>query len=74
LGLKAYTAIIESVAWPTLFVELDVDPVIITASAGGGLFIYFGAIGTGTLDTNMFIPDLPPTLSSAAWPGSASAP
>ncbi len=58
LGLKAYTLIIESLAWPTLFVELDADPVIITASAGGGLFIFFGAIGSGTLDTHMFIPDL----------------
>ncbi|HAE21156.1 MAG TPA: hypothetical protein DCG47_02375 [Spirochaetaceae bacterium] len=58
IGLKAYTLIIESLAWPTLFVELDVDPVIITASVGGGLFIYFGAIGNGTLDTHMFIPDL----------------
>jgi hypothetical protein len=57
-GLKAYTLIIESLAWPILYAELDVDPVIITASVGGGLFIYFGAIGNGTLDTHMFIPDV----------------
>jgi hypothetical protein len=58
VGLKAYTLIIMSMAWPNLFVELDVDPIVITASAGGGLFIYFGALGSGTLDTHMFIPDL----------------
>lgn len=58
LGLKAYTAIVLSVAWPTLFVELDLDPIVLTASAGGGLFMFFGVIGAGTLDTNMFIPEL----------------
>ncbi|TFG85193.1 MAG: hypothetical protein E4H20_00965 [Spirochaetales bacterium] len=57
-GLRAYTLIIESLAWPCAYVEFDVDPVVITLSGGGGFFLYFGVLGNGTLDMHMFIPEL----------------
>ena len=58
LGLKAYTLIIESIAWPTAYVELAFDPFLVSLSGGGGYLFYFGVLGNGSLDTHVFMPDL----------------
>lgn len=58
VGLKAYTLIILNLAWPTVYAEIDLHPIVLQASVGGGFLFYFGAIGSGVLDTNMVMPEL----------------
>lgn len=57
VGLRLYTLILESIAWPMGYAELDFDRVAITASVGGGLYLLFGLYneaGTG----EVIIPEL----------------
>lgn len=58
VGLKAYTLLIINLAWPTVYAELDLHPIVLQASVGGGFLFYFGAIANGTLDTRMVMPEL----------------
>jgi hypothetical protein len=55
-GVRMVTFIVESVLWPNAFVELDLGPVAVNASVGGGLYAYFGGI-SGFEATSLFIPD-----------------
>lgn len=51
-GLQMYTFIFESVVWPSVFAELDLSPVVISAKAGGFGFLFFGVynhFGTGSI-------------------------
>jgi hypothetical protein len=57
-GLRAYTVILASVAWPNAFAELDLGPLAVEAQLGGGVFAYY-AIASGGLETGkVFFPDL----------------
>ena len=56
-GLRTFTFIVESVAWPNAFAELQIGPVIVEAQVGGGVFAVYGianSIETG----KVFFPDL----------------
>jgi hypothetical protein len=58
VGLRAYTVILESIAWPNAIVELKLDPVVIEAQVGGGLFAAFGLVGNSVAWGQVLIPDL----------------
>ena len=58
VGLRAFTVIIESLAWPNLIGEVNLGPVVIQAQFGGGFFAAFGAAGNNTAFGNVAIPDL----------------
>ena len=56
-GVRLWTFIIQSMAYPILTAEADVGPFVFNTNVGGGLFLFFGlynAIDTG----GVFIPEL----------------
>lgn len=57
LGVRCFTFILESVAWPNAFLEVNLGPVAIEAQVGGGAFIAFG-LGNATEFGQVFFPDL----------------
>jgi hypothetical protein len=57
LGMRAFTFILESVAWPNVFAEVALGPVVIEAQMGGGVFAYFGIVN-GMDAGKVFFPDL----------------
>jgi hypothetical protein len=58
LGARCFTALVESFAWPNAYAELDLGPVAIQGQIGGGLFVAFGALGSGSGTGAVFFPDL----------------
>jgi hypothetical protein len=57
-GIRAYTVILASVAWPNAYAELYLGPLVVEAQVGGGVFGYY-AINTGGVETGkVFFPDL----------------
>jgi hypothetical protein len=58
VGIRAYTVIIESMAWPNLVAELNLGPVVIQGQFGGGFFAVFGAVGNDTAWGKVAVPDL----------------
>lgn len=58
LGLKAYTAIIASMLYPVAYAEIDVDPIVISATLGGGFYAFL-VLTESTADfAPLLIPDL----------------
>lgn len=57
VGLRAFTFIIESIAWPNAYAEVVLGPVAIEAQVGGGLFAAFGLANSLTTGALVF-PDL----------------
>ncbi len=59
-GIQLYTLILESIAWPMAFAEVDFSPlvpIVINAKMGGGAFLMFGLYNHG--DTgNLFMPEV----------------
>jgi hypothetical protein len=50
LGVRMFTFIIESIGWPNAFVEVNLDPLVLSAELGGGLYFLFGLYNTaGTM-------------------------
>jgi hypothetical protein len=56
-GIRAFTFILETVAWPNLLAELQLGPVIIEAQLGGLVFGYFG-LANGVEYGEVFLPDV----------------
>jgi hypothetical protein len=57
VGARVFTFIIESLAYPAAFAEVELGPVALNLNVGGGAFLFFGLynhLGTASL----FIPDL----------------
>ncbi len=51
-GVQLYSLILESIAWPVVFAELDLSPIVINAKVGGLAYVLFGIkndAGTGDL-------------------------
>jgi hypothetical protein len=44
VGARAVTFILESLAWPDTFVEMDINHVVIRGDLGGGFFLSFGGV------------------------------
>ncbi len=56
-GIRVFSLILESIAWPHVYTELDLSPIVINAGIGGGGFMMFGLYNN--MDTaNLFIPDM----------------
>ncbi len=56
-GIRVFSLILESIAWPHLYTELDLSPIVINAGIGGGGFMLFGLYNN--VDTaNLLIPDM----------------
>jgi len=56
-GIRVYTFILESVLWPNLMAEIQLDPVFIQAQLGGLLFVFFGLVNDAQYG-EVFFPDL----------------
>ncbi len=56
-GLRAFTFILETVAWPNVLAEIQLGPVFIDAQIGGLLFGYFGLLNDIQYG-EVFFPDL----------------
>lgn len=57
IGMRAFTLIIETVAWPNAFVEVTLGPVVVEAQVGGGLFALAG-LANDVQFGKIFFPDL----------------
>lgn len=57
VGARAFSLILETVAWPSAFAELNLGPVALDLSVGGGAFLFFGLYNSLTTGT-VIIPDL----------------
>lgn len=54
-GARFFTIILESLVYPQLMVRAEYDPIVLTGSVGGGVFLVFGLfndIGTPNLLTS----------------------
>ncbi len=58
IGARAFTFILETIAWPNAYAELNIGPVAIEAQIGGGAFALFGVTPTTTGTGKVFIPDV----------------
>lgn len=57
VGARMFTLILESIAYPAAFAELDLGQLTVNFNVGGGAFLFFGLyndLATGQL----FLPDL----------------
>lgn len=57
VGMRCFTFIIESIAWPNIFAEVNLGPVAIEAQVGGGAFVAFGLANSADFG-QVFFPDL----------------
>ena len=58
VGMRCFTFIIESIAWPNIFAEFNFGPLAIEAQVGGGAFVAFGITGLNADYGKVFFPDL----------------
>ena len=58
IGARAFSLIIETIAWPNAYAELDLGKFAIEAQFGGGAFLMFGIAPTQASFGNSFIPDI----------------
>ncbi|MCK5201215.1 MAG: hypothetical protein KAR21_22830 [Spirochaetales bacterium] len=56
-GIRAFSFILESVAWPIVYAELDLSPIVIHSNIGGLGFLSFGLFND-VATRNLIIPDL----------------
>lgn len=66
VGLRAYTFIIESIAWPDAFLELELHPFVIRADVGGGAWLLFGLYNNAATAA-MVIPQLDVSWKLSDW-------
>ncbi len=57
VGVRAFSLVLESVAWPNAFAELNLGPIAVDLNVGGGAFLFFGLFNELTTGT-VVIPDL----------------
>ncbi len=56
-GIQLYSFILESIAWPVIYGEIDFSRFVLTAKGGGLGFLVFGLYTNGTT-SNVIIPDI----------------
>jgi hypothetical protein len=66
VGLRAYVFIIESIAWPDAFIELELSPFVLRADVGGGAWLLFGLYNNAATAA-MVIPQLDVSWKLADW-------
>lgn len=57
IGARVFTFIIESLAYPAAFAEVELGPAAVNFNVGGGGFLFFGLFNHAT-SASLFIPDL----------------
>lgn len=57
VGVRAFSLVLETIAWPNAFAEVNVGPVAIDFNIGGGAFLFFG-LYTNLTTSAVIIPDL----------------
>jgi hypothetical protein len=58
VGARAFTVVLATMAWPNVFAEWELGPIILDAQVGGGIFGWY-AISTGGIEAGkVFLPDL----------------
>jgi len=57
-GIKAYTIIIATAAWPVIYAEFDLDPILLNLTLGGGVFGFFSPWGNAIESGAVFLPEL----------------
>jgi len=57
VGARAFTFILETIAWPNAFVELDLGQFVAEAQLGGGAFVLLG-LASDFRTGRVFFPDL----------------
>ncbi len=76
IGARVFTFIIENILYPEVFLELNLDPITISAAVGGYGFLEFGLlsaalqeIGLNNLSGfhNILIPDLNVAIKVTEW-------
>jgi hypothetical protein len=67
-GVRVWTLIVASAAYPTLAVQSQLGPVVLGANFGGGLFLYH-AVGNGLgVETgNVFFPEVSAAFRVNNW-------
>ena len=58
IGARAFTFILETIAWPNAYAELNVGPLAVEAQFGGGAFALFGVTPATSGAGKVFIPDV----------------
>ena len=58
IGARAFSLLVETIAVPNAFAELDFGKIAIEAQVGGGAFVMFGFLPTQANIGNYWIPDL----------------
>jgi len=66
VGARAFTIIIESLAFPNVFVELPLDRFVIRADVGGGAFALFG-LASSVSTASTVIPQIDASWRLADW-------
>ena len=56
-GVRVFSLILESIAWPHIYSEIDLSPIVINAGIGGGAFMMFG-LYNDVNTASLFIPDM----------------
>lgn len=56
-GVRAFSLVLETVAWPNALAEVNLGPVAIDLNLGGGLFFFFG-LYNHLSTSSVVIPDL----------------
>lgn len=72
LGLRMFTLILETIALPDFFFELDIDPVVFRASICGGAALLFG-LYNNVLTGALIVPDVSATVKLLKLFGVSSA-
>jgi len=67
VGARVYTLIIESVIYPSAFLELDLNPIVINANVGGGAYAFFGILPLNAGAAQLFLPDLNVAVKLTDW-------
>lgn len=56
-GVRAFSLVLETIAWPNAFAEVNLGPVAIDLNVGGGFFFMFG-LYNDLRSSSLVIPDL----------------
>ena len=65
-GVRAFTLILESLVYPTVTAEMDIDPFRLSAGVGGGAFLFFG-LYTDLVTGNVWLPEVSAAYKANEW-------
>ena len=66
-GIRLFTIVLETIAWPDIIVELELDPIVISAELGGGAFAAFGFISNAASISPTILGDIAVDIKVIDW-------